>query len=317
MAQDSVRPRVIFFGTPQFAVPSLQALLDDDYNVAAVVTAPDRPAGRGRVVRQSPVAEFAAERQLLVVQPKKLRHVEILSTLRGLGASVGVLVAYGQLVPPAVIELFAHGIVNVHPSLLPRHRGSSPIQGALLAGDTETGVSLMLLDDEMDHGSILAQEAYPIAPEDTTATLLGPLADLGAGLLVRTLPHYLAGDVRPQPQDHEVATYTKIVTVADGVVGWSLTADEIVRRWRAYQPWPGLSTSWGAKRVKLGTMSVGLASDLAPGQCRAAGDVLQVGCGNGTSVSIQELQLEGGRMLPVIDLVRGYTALASASLASR
>jgi methionyl-tRNA formyltransferase len=317
MAQDSVRPRIIFFGTPQFAVPSLQALLDDDYNVAAVVTAPDRPAGRGQLVRQSPVAELAAERQLLVLQPKRLREPEIVSTLRGLGAAVGVLVAYGQLVPPAAIELFAHGIVNVHPSLLPRHRGSSPIQGALLAGDSTTGVSLMLLDDQMDHGPILAQEAYPVAPEDTTATLLGPLADLGAGLLVRTLPHYIAGDVRPQPQDHEIATYTRIVTVADGIVDWSLPADELVRRWRAYQPWPGLSTSWGLKRVKLGTMAVGQTSDLAPGQCRAAGDVLQVGCGNRTSVSIQELQLEGGRMLPVVDLLRGYPALGAATLVSR
>lgn len=317
MAQGSVRPRVIFFGTPQFAVPSLRALLDDDYDVAAVVTAPDRPAGRGRTVRRSPVAELASERGLLTLQPTRLRDSSTLPMIRGLGAAVGVLVAYGQIVPPSVLEMFAHGTVNVHPSLLPLHRGPSPIQGALLAGDSETGVSLMLLDEEMDHGPILVQETYPIAGDDTTATLLGPLADLGAQLLVRTLPRYLAGEVRPQPQDHDSATYTKLVRASDGSADWSLPADEIVRRWRAYQPWPGLSTAWNGRRVKLGTMSIGAAPDLAPGQCRADGSSLLIGCAAGTSTSIGELQLEGGRMLPVADLLRGYPALASASLSSR
>lgn len=314
MAQGSVRPRIIFFGTPQFAVPALRALLDDDYDIAAVVTAPDRPAGRGQAVRRSPVAELAAERAIMTLQPAKLRDSSTLPMLRGLGAAVGVLVAYGQIVPPAVLEMFAHGVLNIHPSLLPRHRGSSPIQGALLAGDTETGVTLMVLDAEMDHGPVLAQETYPIAPDDTTATLLGPLADLGAQLLARTLPHYLAGEVQPQPQSHEAATYTKLVRAADGVADWSLPAEETVRRWRAYQPWPGLSTSWNGKRVKLGTMRSCADSNLAQGQCRTVESGLQIGCGLGSSLIVHELQMEGGRMLPIADLLRGYPALANASL---
>ncbi len=312
MAQGSVRPRVVFFGTPQFAVPSLRALLDDDYDIAAVVTAPDRPAGRGQAVRRSPVAELAAERGIMTLQPTKLRDSSTLPMLRGLGAAVGVLVAYGQIVPPAVLEMFAHGVLNVHPSLLPRHRGSSPIQGALLAGDTETGVTLMVLDAEMDHGPILAQETYPIAADDTTATLLGPLADLGAQLLVKTLPHYLAGEVMPHPQSHDAATYTKLVRAADGVADWSLSAEEVLRRWRAYQPWPGLSTSWNGKRVKLGTISSYGDSNLAQGQCRAVEGGLQIGSGLGSSLIVHELQLEGGRMLPVADLLRGYPTLSGA-----
>lgn len=309
MAQGSVRPRVVFFGTPQFAVPSLRALLDDDYDIAAVVTAPDRPAGRGMAVRQSPVAELAAERGIMTLQPTKLRDSSTLPMLRGLGAAVGVLVAYGQIVPTAVLEMFAHGVLNIHPSLLPKHRGSSPIQGALLSGDTETGVTLMQLDAEMDHGPILAQERYPIAPDDTTATLLGPLADLGAQLLVRTLPHYLACEVTPQPQNHDAATYTKLVKVADGVADWSLPAEEIVRRWRAYQPWPGLTANWNGKRMKLGSVSLGMAADLQPGYCRAAGGMLQIGCASTTSISVAEVQLEGGRMTPVQDALRGHPGL--------
>ncbi len=305
---------MIFFGTPQFAVPSLRALLDDDYDVAAVVTAPDRPAGRGRALRKSPVAELATERGIMTMQPARLRDSSTLPMLRGLGAAVGVLVAYGQIVPPAVLEMFAHGVLNIHPSLLPRHRGSSPIQGAILSGDAETGVTLMLLDEEMDHGPILTQETYPITPDDTTATLLGPLADLGAQLLVRTLPRYLAGEVTPQAQDHDAATYTKLVKVADGIADWSLPAEEIIRRWRAYQPWPGLSTSWNGKRVKLGTMSTTDDSNLAQGQCRSVDAGLQVGCGLGSSLIVRELQLEGGRMMPVQDTLRGYPRLNSSIL---
>lgn len=314
MAPNSVRPKVVFFGTPQFAVPSLRALLDDDYDVAAVVTAPDRPSGRGQVVRRSPVAELASERGILTVQPEKLRTSSSLPMIRGLGASAGVLVAYGQIVPQAVLDMFAFGVVNVHPSLLPRHRGPSPIQGALLAGDVATGVTLMQLDAEMDHGPTLAQESYPIAAEDTTATLLGPLADLGAQLLVRTLPRFLAGELKPQPQNHDAATYTKLVKASDGVADWSLPADELVRRWRAYQPWPGLATSWNGRRLKLGLLRDGGDSDLAPGQCRVDGPTLAVGCGRGTSVEVHEVQLEGGRMLPTADVLRGYPALAGAQL---
>lgn len=314
MAPSSVRPRVVFLGTPQFAVPSLRALLDDDYDVAAVVTAPDRPSGRGQVVRRSPVAELASERGIMTLQPERLRTSSTLPMIRGMGAAAGVLVAYGQIVPQVVLDMFAFGVVNVHPSLLPRHRGPSPIQGALLAGDAETGVTLMQLDAEMDHGPTLAQEAYPIASADTTATLLGPLADLGAQLLVRTLPRFLAGELKPQPQDHDAATYTKLVRAEDGVVDWQLPADDIVRRWRAYQPWPGLSTTWNGKRIKLGAMSIGSASDLSPGLCRVDGSTLVIGCGHGTAVEAHELQLEGGRMLPIADVLRGYPQLGSAQL---
>lgn len=315
MAQPGVRPKVAFFGTPQFAVPSLRALLDDDYDVVAVVTAPDRPSGRGLTVRRSPVAELAAERGLLTLQPERLRGSSAVEMLRGLGAAVGVLVAYGQMVPPAVLQMFAHGVLNVHPSLLPRHRGPSPIQGALLAGDVQTGATLMVLDDEMDHGPTLAQEPYPIAADDTAATLLGPLADLGAQLLVRSLPHYLAGELQPQPQDHDAATYTSLVKPSDGLADWHLPAEQLLRRWRAYQPWPGLSTCWNGRRVKLGRMELGRAENLNPGQCQAAGSTLLVGCGGATSVAIYELQLEGGRMLPVADVLRGYGQLAAAQLA--
>jgi methionyl-tRNA formyltransferase len=308
------QPRVVFFGTPQFSLPALAALVNEGYDIAAVITAPDRPAGRGLQLQSCPVATYAREQGLFVVQPDKLSRPEILPMLEALHASVAVLVAYGHIIPPGVLQLFAHGIVNIHPSLLPLYRGSSPIAGVLLDGITETGVTLMLLDEAMDHGPIIAQRREQITSADTNETLHQQLSKIGAELLVESLPKYLAGTLVPQPQDHTQATYTKLIKPENGRINWNLSAEVICRAWRAYQPWPGQFTTWQRKRLKFGRLeAVEAIPQGSPGLCKAINGRIHVSCGSG-SIQTHELQLEGGKMLAAADFLRGYPGIIGTTL---
>ncbi|MBI2957602.1 MAG: methionyl-tRNA formyltransferase, partial [Chloroflexi bacterium] len=217
-------PRIVFMGTPEFAVPSLRALLDGGCRVAAVYTQPDRPAGRGREAAASPVKRLAVELGIEVLQPRSLREPEALARLAGLAPDLIVVVAYGLLLPASVLGLPRYGCLNVHPSLLPRHRGPSPIPWAILDGDAVTGVTMMLMDEGMDTGPILEQVEEPVRDDDTALSLSRRLAALAAALLPRTVGRWARGEIKPQPQDDARASYSRLITKADGQIDWRLPA---------------------------------------------------------------------------------------------
>ncbi len=279
--------RTVFMGTPDFAVPSLQALLADPaYRVVGVVTQPDRAAGRGRERRPSPVKRVALAAGLPVLQPERLREPAAFAELAALAPDLIVVAAYGQILRPEVLALPRFGCLNVHASLLPRWRGAAPIAAAILAGDTVTGVTIMLMDAGMDTGPILAQESEPIHDEDTAATLGARLARLGADLLIRTLPAYLSGRLQPRPQPEEGVTLCRPLTKEQGRIDWTLPAAHIARMVRAYEPWPGTYTTWKGQLLKI------LAATPAPGQA-PPGHVLAWGRGAavGTAAGLLVLQM--------------------------
>ncbi len=297
--------RIVFMGTPSFAVPCLEALVKH-YEIAAVVTQPDRPARRGRRIVASAVKKAAVAHELRLMQPESLRQEEAIAQIRKLQPQVIVVAAYGQILCPQVLSIAPSGVINVHPSLLPKYRGASPIAGALLAGEEETGVAIMLMDEGMDTGPILAQVSVRIHPEDTTGSLGARLARIGADLLLETLPRWLEGQIEPQPQDNARATYTRPIAKKDGLIDWSLSAVEIWRRVRAFDPWPGAHTWWRGKLFKV------LASRPLPkwagkgkrGQVLDLSAGVAVATGQG-ALLLQEVQLAGRRAIGIQDFVRG------------
>jgi methionyl-tRNA formyltransferase len=340
MALDEVDPepvppvRLIFMGTPDFALPSLRGLVERTrpgqlwtagLDIVAVITRPDKVAGRGRETIISPVKSFGLAHSLPVYQPGPLRRPEAQELLNGLAPDLIVVAAFGQILPPEVLRLPKYGCLNVHASLLPRHRGASPIVAAILAGDQDTGVSIMLMDEGLDTGPILAKQATPIDPQDTTGTLFDRLADLGAETLLRTLPLWLAGSITPEPQDSSQASLTRILTKDDGLLDWSRAATQLERAVRAYHPWPGAYTSWNSQTLKVLKAHVLAASvqeppDRRPGRCFLAGEsskdrLLCTCCGEG-SLALDVIQLAGKRALPSVDVLRGHPDLASALLGS-
>jgi len=242
---------IVFIGTPAFAVPSLHALAGASHSIAAVITQPDSPAGRHRTPKPPPVKVAAIELGLTVLQPPNLRDSDTLATLRELSPEVIVVVAYGQILRPAVLEIPARGVLNVHPSLLPRWRGASPIPAAILAGDNETGVTIMLMDAGMDSGPALSQILEAISDDDTTASLSARLAEAAAKLLAETLPRWLAGELEPAPQDDFRSTTCPLLRKEDGAIDWRLPAAEIWRRVRAYNPWPGAYTGLDGELIHI------------------------------------------------------------------
>jgi methionyl-tRNA formyltransferase len=242
--------RIVFMGTPEFAVPILLAL-DKRHQVIGVVTQPDRRAGRGRKVVASPVKKAAQTRGLTVFQPHTLHTLDAVEHLANWGPEVIVVAAFGQILRKPVLALPPHGCLNVHASLLPRYRGAAPIPASILAGDGTTGVTIMRMDEGMDTGAILAQAECPIAPGDTTATLTAKLANLGAQLLPEVLPGWLAREVEVRPQDNSLATYCHPLTKEDGLLDWSQAAAYLDRQVRACDPWPGAYTTWQGRRLKV------------------------------------------------------------------
>ncbi len=243
-------PRIVFMGSPDFAVPTLQALAAA-YPVVGVVTQPDKPAGRGRKPTPPPVKRAAEALGIPVIQPRRLRRPEAFDALQAWQPDLIVVAAYGQILRPNVLALPRYGCINVHASLLPRWRGASPIQHAILHGDRETGITIMLMDEGMDTGPILSQQALPIAPDDTAATLSARLADLGARLLLGTLPGYLRGEIRPRPQPEEGVTYAPLLKKADGRLDFGQPAETLARQVRAFNPWPGAFTEWKSQPLKV------------------------------------------------------------------
>lgn len=318
--------RIVFFGTHTLATTILNELVRaPDFEILAIVTQPDKPAGRGNKLEEPLVKRFADQHHVRVLQFPKLKDDAVIQ-LRALEADVFVVAEYGLLIPSAVLEIPPHGVLNVHPSLLPKYRGASPIQSAILHGDAETGVSIMLLDKEMDHGPVLAQERCPIDAHDTAPTLEAKLGRLGAALLIKTLPEWIAGKIKPHEQDHAQATSCKKLSRDDGRIDWLQSAEHIYRMWRAYLLWPGVFTMWNGKRVKIVNCHPEAAEGSHEILRRAQNDItagtsflttdkhLAITCGTGALV-IERLQLEGKKELDAAAFLRGYPAFLNSRLA--
>lgn len=306
-------------GTPAFAVPSLEALIERGFEVAAVVTQPDRRIGRGNLLSAPPVKETAVRAGIRVLQPATLRNAETVATLRALAPDVIVVVAFGQLLRPAVLRLARLGCVNVHPSLLPHWRGASPIQAAISAGESVTGISIMLLDERMDAGPILTQVEAALLPDDTAATLSERLARLGAATLVDTLPRLATGSIQPVAQDEATATYCRPLKKEDADVDWSLSADEIARTCRAHTPWPGCQGYWRGRQVRLLelTPDVSWTGNALPGTIiRLPESRLGIATGAG-AVEVGQIQLAGKKPLTPSEFLRGQPGFLGARLEHR
>ncbi|HUS16964.1 MAG TPA: methionyl-tRNA formyltransferase [Chloroflexia bacterium] len=316
---------LIFMGTPEFAVPALQRLAAAGYP-CTVVTQPDRPAGRSGALQPPPVKQAAAALGLPVWQPATLRDPAVVERIRALAPAAIVVVAYGEILRPAVLDVPAHGCLNLHPSLLPRWRGPTPMNAAILAGDTKTGVSVIQMDAGMDSGPLLAQEEAPLYPNDTTASLSARLAEHGARLLAETVGQVLRGAAIPRPQPAQGMTICRLLRKEDGRLDWTAPAAELERQVRAYDPWPGTYTTWAGRRLKvLATRVLGdaaaaeLGSDNRPGTVsRVPGATGPAGpavrCGQGW-LELTGVQLEGKPATGAGAFLRGYPALVGAVLA--
>lgn len=299
--------RVAFFGTPEAAVPSLDALLASKHGVVAAVTAPDRPQGRGMEVRPSPVKERALAAGLPVLEPATLRDGEIQERLRELGADVFAVTAYGLILPKAVLDAPRRGCLNVHFSLLPRLRGAGPVQWALIEGYTLTGTTVILMDEGMDTGPVLARLEEPVLEEDTAGTLEARLAVRGAALLVDVLGRVERGEVSPVPQDHDLATYAPKLAPEDARIDWAEPAARIANQVRAFDPRPGAWTTWRGRRIKVWRVRPSLEDTAGPPGRIGVGspDLLLVGSGT-TRLLVEEVQPEGKRRMTAGEFVRGY-----------
>lgn len=306
--------RVIFLGTPSFALHPLRALAAAGHEIVGVVTQPDRPAGRSRTPQPPPVKVAALDLGLPILQPPTLKDESIVETLRRLRPDVGVVAAYGEILRKNVLEIPPLGYLNVHPSLLPRYRGPTPVAAAILNGDDLTGVSIIKLVRAMDAGPILAQATVPLNPSARTGALTDDLFKLGSQLLINILPLYANGELEPQPQDESQATYCKLLSKEDGRIDWAQPADVIERAVRAYDPWPGTFTTWQSQPLKIGAAQVDhdWHGTEAPGTI-LEGSTLRIATGKG-ALEVLELQPSGKRMMNAGDWLQGQRELAGQRL---
>ena len=297
---------LIFCGTPRFAVPTLEKLIDAGFRIPLVVTQPDRPKGRGLELVQSPVKQSALKLNLPITQPDRIKtNDDFRAQLTALNPDAMIVVGYGRIIPPWMLDLPPLGNLNLHASLLPKYRGAAPIQWAIANGETVTGVTTMRIDAGLDTGDILQQHALAIAPDDTAETLAPRLAAIGADLMVETLRGLQAGTLHPRPQDNSQATLAPILKKEDGLVNFSRTAAEIVNRIRGFQPWPGAYTKFRGKTLQI--IQARPATEAVPqSELHADANRLIVGCGNHTSLELLEIQLEGKKRTPAADFLRGY-----------
>jgi len=312
--------RIIFMGTPDFSVTPLEQLLINQYQLVAVYTQPDSAAGRGRSLVASPLKKFALAHGLPVFQPPNLKGDETVRQLADLRPDVIVVAAYGQLLPQSVLAIPALGCINIHPSLLPRYRGVSPVPAAILAGEQFTGVSIMLMDKGWDTGPVLTRAQVPISARDTTGSLMSKLSLIGAQLLLEILTLGKAGNIIPHPQDDAKATYSKIITKQAGEIDWQLPAVDIWRCVRAYHPWPGAYTRWQGKQLKvIKTIPLPAEKPAEAGQIIALDKkgAAPFGITTGDGVlGVLEVQLEGKRVMSAADFLRGQRGLVGAILPS-
>ncbi len=310
--------KVVFFGTPQFAVPTLDALLASSHSVVGVVTQPDKPRGRGQKETDAPVKARAVQAGLRTLQPVTLKDPAALADIASLGADIGVVAAYGKILTQAVLDIPRLGMVNVHASLLPRYRGAAPVHRAVIAGETTTGVTIMRVVLALDAGAMLARVERPVGPNDTSDQVERDLASLGAAVLVQTLDRMAAGPVNEVPQDDSLANYAHRLTKEDGLVDWSRTAHEIHNQRRGRHPWPHACSYLDGQRLILwrSTWSADTAA-AEPGTVLAAGgDELRVAAGRGTLV-ITELQAEGRRVARTREFLAGRKITAGLRFSAR
>jgi methionyl-tRNA formyltransferase len=299
---------LIFCGTPQFAVPTLEKLVQEKFPIQLVITNPDEPRGRGHKVQPSPVKEAAVKHGLAVYQPAKVKTDKAREYLSQFHPHAMVIVAYGHIVPQWMIDLPPLGCINLHASLLPKYRGAAPINWAIIRGEKETGVTTMKIDAGMDTGDMLLERREPIRGDDTTETLGARLSVTGADLMIETLRKLERGEVTPRPQNHALATLAPRLKREDGLIDWSLTAEEIERRVRGLAPWPGAYTAFRGMRLhvwRAEAVAAAEGSSAAPGTLMAEGKRLAVACGAGTQLLLHEVQLEGRKRISARDFVNG------------
>jgi methionyl-tRNA formyltransferase len=299
--------RLVFCGTPDFAVPTLRAVAAAGHTIDLVVTQPDRPSGRGLAPVAPPVKLVAAELGLPVTQPEKIReNSDYRARLESIAPDAILVVAYGRIIPRWMLDLPPLGNINLHASLLPKYRGAAPIQWAVASGEQQTGNTTMRIDAGLDTGDILLQQSIPIPPAATSLDLFPVLAASGAALMLRTLEGLAAGTLPASPQDHAAATLAPILTKEDGRIDFNRTATEIVNRWRGFQPWPGAYTALGGKKLTLTALHADpQTTALAPGTVIAARDSLLIACAGGSVLACTGLQLEGRRRMDAAEFLRG------------
>ncbi len=305
-------------GTPAFAAPVLDALVEAGHEVAAVYSRPDRPAGRGKRTAPTPIKAAASARGLPICQPPSLKPSAVCDQIAALAPDVIVVAAYGLLLTRAVLDTPAHSCLNIHPSLLPRFRGPSPVASAIVEGETVTGVTVMQMDEGLDSGPVVAQLETEIGADETADALTARLFELGAGLLVEALPDWAAGRIEARAQDDALATTTKMLTREDGRIDWTMSADAIARRVRGYTPWPGAYTRWRGRTLKILAASPmrQSAGDRAPGAVfESASAPICVAAGDG-ALAVIRLQLEGRRPASARDFALGNGAIIGAALGS-
>jgi methionyl-tRNA formyltransferase len=300
--------RIVFFGTPAFAVPTLEALLRSRHPVVGVVTQPDRPRGRGKRVSESPVKIAAATGGVPVIQPDRLRDPQFVETLRGWAPDLGVVAAYGKLIPEDVLNLPPHGMINVHASLLPKYRGAAPIHRAVIDGEPETGVTIMRVEKALDAGPMLAKVKRPIGPDETSDVVEPDLARLGASLLVEVVDQIAAGAAQEEMQDSTLSTYAPKITKEEGLIDWTRSASDIHNRVRGLYPWPHAYTYLdGTRIIVLRTRVADRAANAPPGTVvDVTRDAIHVATGHHGRLAVEQVQLEGGRPLAVRDFLAGH-----------
>lgn len=317
--------KIVFMGTPDFSVPVLDAIINN-YKLLAVVTQPDKKVGRKQVVTPSPVKNFVLNKGYEVLQPEKIKgNKEFIEKISSLQPDFIVVVAYGFILPQELIAIPKYGVINIHASLLPKYRGASPIQSAILNGDKETGVTIMLIDDKMDHGPLLAQKTITILNNDNFESLHDKLSQLGADLLLDTVPKFYSEQIKPVPQDESKATYCKLITKIDGKIDWNKAAQEIERQVRAFTPWPGTWTEWKGKSLKViksmprsgiplrGKVIKSEVGSHKVGEVFKVNDGIFIVCGN-DALEILELQLEGKKPMTAKEFLNGYPDIVGAVL---
>lgn len=308
--------RTVFMTSSDFGIPAFERLVVQPWcEMAALITQPDRPAGRGRKLSPLPVKEVALARGVQVLQPPRLRTPEAIQRVRELSPELIVVAAYGQWIPRDVFDMPPHKSLNIHPSLLPRHRGAAPAMSAILAGDEETGVTILRVAEEMDTGDTLAQSRIPIAPQDTTGTLMDKLAALGAELIADVAIRWLRGELQPAPQNHKEATWFSRIKKEQGLIDWTLPAEQIWRQVRAYNPWPSAYTTYRGKRFVIHAAEPAAAPGglFTPGQIVMMPQGPAVATGRG-ALLLRQVQLEGKRSVPIAEFMAGQRELIGARL---
>ena len=297
---------LVFCGTPRFAVPTLEALVEAGFRVQLAVTQPDRPKGRGLELVASPVKQSALKLNLAITQPERIKsNDEFRSQLATLKPDAIIVVGYGRIIPQWILDLPPLGNINLHASLLPKYRGAAPIQWAIASGETVTGVTTMRIDAGLDTGDILLQKELPITADATSETIAPELASMGAQLMIETLHRLRAGTIEPRKQDDSQSSLAPILRKEDGLIDFSRTAIETHNRLRGFQPWPGVYTTFRGKTLQIWKAQPA-AGQVEPSELQVASDRVLVGCGQNTSLELLEIQLEGKRRTSAHDFVQGY-----------